>query len=123
MKKNNIIWYDTCLSDTSRKWRIKMFGFIKKIFLTGLTVLSYLNPLSTTPLSCISINNQQCKVRPEIINVNSDEPVFYPFSIKTSKCSSSCNNINDPYAKICVPDLVKKLNVKVFNQELMKQGT
>ena len=92
-----------------------MFGFIKKIFLTGLTVLSYLNPLSTTPLSCISINNQQCKVRPEIINVNSDEPVFYPFSIKTSKCSGSCNNINDPYAKICVSDAVKSLNVKVFN--------
>ena len=90
----------------------KMFQFIKKIFLTGLTVLSYLNPLSTTPLSCISINNQQCKVRPEIINVNSDEPVFYPFSIKTSKCSGSCNNINHPYAKVCV---VINLNVKVFN--------
>ena len=89
-----------------------MFQFIKKIFLTGLTVLSYLNPLSTTPLSCISINNQQCKVRPEIINVNSDEPVFYPFSIKTSKCSGSCNNINHPYAKVCV---VINLNVKVFN--------
>ena len=61
------------------------------------------------------MNNQVCKVRPEIINVNSNEPVFYPFSIKTSKCSGSCNNINDPYAKICVPDVVKDLNVKVFN--------
>ena len=61
-----------------------MFRFIKKIFLTGLTVLPYVNLLSATPLSCISINNQACKVRPEIINVNSDEPVFYPFSIKTS---------------------------------------
>ena len=93
----------------------KMFQFIKKIFLTGLTVLSYLNPLSTTPLSCISINNQQCKVRPEIINVNSDEPVFYPFIIKTSKCSDSCNNINDPYAKVCVSDVAINLNVKLFN--------
>ena len=61
------------------------------------------------------MNNQECKVRPEIINVNSDEPVFYPFSIKTSKCSGSCNNINDPYAKMCVPDVIKHLNVKVFN--------
>ena len=84
-----------------------MFEFIKKIFLTGLTVLSSL--VSTTLLSCISMNNQECKVRPEIINVNSDEPVFYPFSIKTSKCSGSCNNINDPYAKMCVPDVVKKI--------------
>ena len=61
------------------------------------------------------MNNQACKVRPEIVNLNSTEPVFYPFSIKTSKCGGSYNNINDPYAKICVPDAVKDLNVKVFN--------
>ena len=61
------------------------------------------------------MNNQACKVRPEIINVNSNEPVFYPFNIKTSKCSGSCNDINDPYVKICHPDAVKDLNVKVFN--------
>ena len=87
-----------------------MFRFIKKLFQIRSLFLSSL--VSTTPLSCISMNNQ---VRPEIINVNSNEPVFYPFSIKTSKCSGSCNNINDPYAKICVPDAVKDLNVKVFN--------
>ena len=90
-----------------------MLLFIKKIFLTGLAFLSCL--VSTTPLSCISMNNEACKVRPEIINLNSNEPVFYPFNIKTSKYSGSCNNINDPYAKICVPDTVKDLNVKVFN--------
>ena len=61
------------------------------------------------------MNNQAYKIRPEIININSSESVFSPFSIKTSKCSGSCNNINDPYAKICVPDIVKDLNVKVFN--------
>ena len=59
---------------------------LKKTFLAILTVLSYVNPLrrnqlSTTPLSCISMNNQECKVRLEIINVNSDEPVFHPFSL------------------------------------------
>ena len=89
-----------------------MFVFIKKVFHIGSLFLSSL--ASTTPLSCISMNNQACKVRPEIINVNSNEPVFYPFSIKTSKYSASCNNINDPYAKICVPNNVKDLNVKVF---------
>ena len=47
------------------------------------------------------MKNQECKVRPQMINVNGNELVFYPFSIKTSKCSSSCNNINDSYAKIC----------------------
>ena len=61
------------------------------------------------------MNNQECKVRPQIVNVNGDDPVFFPFSIKTSKCSGSCNNINDPYAKMCVPDVVKNLNVKAFN--------
>ena len=55
---------------------------LKKCFFAGLTVLSYVNPLSANQLSCISMTNKECKVRPEIINVNSDEPVFYPFSIK-----------------------------------------
>ena len=60
------------------------------------------------------MNNQACKARPEIINVNSNNPVFYHFSIKISKCSGNCNNINDPYAKIYVADVVKDLNVKVL---------
>ena len=63
----------------------------------------------------VSMNNQECKVRPQIVEVNSEEPAFYLFSIKTSKCSGICNNTNDPYAKMCVLDLVKNLNVKVFN--------
>ena len=95
-----------------------MFVFIKKVFYIGSSFLSSL--VNTTSLN---FKNQECKVRPEIINVNSNEPIFYPFSIKTSKCSGSCNNINDPYAKICVPDVVKDLSVTVFNRELMKQGT
>ena len=94
-----------------------MFGFIKKRFFTGLTILLSLNFLTTTLLRCISMANQERKVRLRIANVNSDEPIFYfyPFSIKTSKCSGSCNNINDPFTKICDPDVVKNLNVKVFN--------
>ena len=87
-----------------------MFGFIKTIFLAGLAFLS--NLASTTLLSSISMNNQACKVWPEIINVSSNEPVFYPFGIKRSKYSGSYNNINDPYANICVPDAVKDWNIK-----------
>ena len=90
-----------------------MFRFNKKWFFIGSLFLSSL--VSTTSLSCISINNQARKVRAEIINFNSNESVFYPFSINTNKCSGSCNNINDPSAKICVPDSVKDLNIKVFN--------
>ena len=61
------------------------------------------------------MNNQECKTRPQIVNVNGDEPVFFSFSIKTSKCSGSCTNISYPYANICVPDVAKNLNFKVFN--------
>ena len=93
-----------------------MFVFIKKIFYIGSLFLSSL--VSTTSLNCISMKNQECKVRPEIISVNSNEPVFYPFSVKTSKCRGSCNNINEPYAKICVPDVIKNLNVNVIKQDI-----
>ena len=61
------------------------------------------------------MNNQPCKARPEIVNFSTNNAIFYPFSVKASKCSGNCNNINDPYAKMCVPDVVKDLNVKVFN--------
>ena len=84
---------------------------LKKCFFVGLTILSSF--VSINALICISVNNQECKTRPQVINVNGDEPVFFPFSIKTSKWSGSCNNINYLYAKICVPD-VKNVNVKVF---------
>ena len=60
-----------------------MFVFIKKIFYIGSLFLSSL--VSTTPLNCISMKNQVCKIRPVIINVNSTEPAFYPFSIRISK--------------------------------------
>ena len=95
-----------------------MFEIIKKAFFTGLALLSSVNPLITNQFS---MTNQECKVRLETVNVNNSELVFYPFSIKTSKCGGSCNNINDPYAKMCVPDVIKKINVKVFNLQLMKQ--
>ena len=95
-----------------------MFGFKKQISISAMMFFSCnlpgVNSLSAL-LKCISVINQKHKTRPEIININSDEPVFYPFSIKTSKCSGSCNNMNDPYAKMCVPHVIKNINVKVFN--------
>ena len=71
-----------------------MFAFVKQIFVSAIMFfgcsLSMVNPLEY-----VSTNNQECKVRTEIVNINSNEPLFYPFSIKTSKCGGSCNNIND----------------------------
>ena len=89
-----------------------MFEFVKRIFVSTMMLFGC-NLSSVNPLERVSVNNQECKVRPEIVYTNSDEPVFFPFSIRTSKCNGICNNINDTYAKLCVPDVVK--NAKVFN--------
>ena len=92
-----------------------MLGFIKKYFFTRIAFLLVLTGVNS--LSCISMNNQECKVRPQIVNVNEDDPVFFPFGVKASKCSGSCNNIKNSLTKLCVPDVVKNLNVKVFSLE------
>ena len=85
-----------------------MFRFVKQIFISTMMLFSSLS--NVNPLECILIKNEECKVRPEIVNINSNDPIFYSFSIKTN-----CNNINYPCARICVPDAVKNLNAKVFN--------
>ena len=54
---------------------MKVFGFVKKVFFVGLTILSSFTNASS--LSCISMNNQECKARPEIINVTSNNAIFY----------------------------------------------
>ena len=73
------------------------------------------NVLHGNSLECVSMNNQECKIRSEIININTNEPMFYPYSITMNNCKDSCNTISYPYAKICIPDIIKNINVKVFN--------
>ena len=90
-----------------------MFRFIKETFLTELAFLSSL--VSTTLLSCISMNNQACKVRPEIININSNEPVFYFLVLKQVNVVIAVIILMIHMQKICVPDDVKNLIVNVFN--------
>ena len=72
-----------------------MFGFVNRILVSTMMLFGC-NLVSVDPLECVSMNNRGCKVRPEIVYINSNEPVVFPFSIKTSKCSGSFNNINDP---------------------------
>ena len=71
--------------------------------------------LKVNSLECMSMINKKCIPRPKFFDVNTNDPVFYPYSIKINKYSGSCNNINNPYGKICIPDIIKKINVKVFN--------
>ena len=91
-----------------------MFRFVKQIFFSALMLFGC-NISNINPLKYVSMNNQESKIRPETINISSKEPIFYPYSIKVNKCSSSCNNINDPYLKLCVPDVVKNINAKAFS--------
>ena len=79
-----------------------MSRFIKTVFVVAMSFFS------CSALKCVSMNNQECKVRPKIINININEPSFYPEMVVV-------NNINDPYANLCVPDVSKNMNVKVFN--------
>ena len=62
-----------------------MFEFIQQIIVS--TLIFFGNLSSVNPLECISFKNKDCKAKPEIINVNSNDAIFYPFSIKTKKCS------------------------------------
>ena len=64
---------------------MKIFRFVKKVFFLGLTILSNFTNItlfSATSLNCISMKNQECKTRPQVVNVNSNNPIFYHFSIK-----------------------------------------
>ena len=88
------------------QWKYSVYGLI--------TFFGY-NTLNVNSSGCISMNNQESKTRSEIINVNTNEPMFYPYSIKRNKCKGICNTIKDPYAKFCVSDAIKNINFKVFN--------
>ena len=58
---------------------MEILSFVKKEFVLGLTVLS---SSITGALNCVLMNNQKCKVRPEIVDVNSNNPIFHLFSVK-----------------------------------------
>ena len=57
----------------------------------------------------VSLNNLQCKTRLTIVNINSDETLFYPFLVSVNKCGESFNNIDDPYALVCLPNKVENM--------------
>ena len=90
-----------------------MFRFIKQVFILRMMFFGSLS--CENSLECILLKIEECNVRPEIVNIDSNNPIFFPFSIKVNKCSGTCNSINDPCPRICVPDAFENLSVKVFN--------
>ena len=55
--------------------------------------------------------------RPKILDVNEGigEALFYLYNVLVNKYSGSCNTLDNPMSKICVPKIIKKVNIKVYN--------
>ena len=78
--------------------------------------ISLFNILKTNALECLSVINRECKPRPKILDVNEGvgEALFCPYNVLVNKCSGSCNTLNDPMARICVPNIIKNVNMNVM---------
>ena len=92
-----------------------MENIIYKMLLINLAI-SLFNVLKVNALECLSVINQECMPRPKILDVNEGvcEALFYPYNVQVNKCSGSCNTLNDPMSRICVPNIIKNVNIKVY---------
>ena len=64
------------------------------------------------PMTFVSLNNQPCQTRLILVNINSDETLFYSFAVSFDKCNGSCNVIGYLYARVCAPNRVQKYECK-----------
>ena len=86
------------------------------MWLINLTI-SLFSIIKTRTLECVSVINRKCMPRPKILDVNEGvgEALFYPYNVLVNKCSGSCDTINNPLAKLCVPNIINRINMKVYN--------
>ena len=96
-----------------------MFGFIKKVFVVAMTFFTF-NVFSVNSLEYISVQNQECKVREVIIN---NDYMLYPFSMKVNKCNGNCNNISNPYSRVCISNVAGNITAKVLDLMSWKNKT
>ena len=103
MTKHNIIYKMKIIS-----LLISLFGIIK-----------------TKALECVSVVNQKCMPRPKILDVNEGvgEALFYLYNVLVNKCSGSYDTLDDPMARLCVPNIIKNVNMKVYNFLMMLNET
>ena len=94
------------------------------MWLIGLTI-SLFTIIKTRTLECLSVINQKCMSRRKMLDVNEGigEALFYPYNVLVNKCSRSCNTLDNPMSKICVPKLIKNVNIKVYNFLMMLNET
>ena len=88
-------------------------------------LISLFGIIKTKALECVSVVNQKCMPRPKILDVNEGvgEALFYPYNVLVNKCSGICETINNPMAKLCVPCIIKRVNMKVYNFLMMLNET
>ena len=86
------------------------------MWLINLTI-SLFGIIKTRALECVSGINRKCRTRPKILDVNEGvgEALFYLYNVLVNKCSRSSNTLDDSMAKMCVPNIIKRLNMKVYN--------
>ena len=79
--------------------------------------ISLFGIIKTKALECVSVVNQKCMPRPKTLDVNEDvgEALFYPYKVLVNKCSGICNTLDNPMSKICVPKIIKNVNMQVYN--------
>ena len=80
-------------------------------------LISLFGKIKTKALECVSVVNQKCMPRPKILDVNEGlgEALFYPYNVLVNKCSGSYDTLDNPMAKLCVPNMIKRINMKVYN--------
>ena len=86
------------------------------MWLIGLTTSLFII-IKTKALECVSVINRKCMSRPKILDVNEGvgEALSYPYNVLVNKYSGSCDTINNPMAKLCIPGIVKRVNMQVYN--------
>ena len=79
--------------------------------------ISLFSILKVNTLKCLSVIIQKCMPRPKMLDVNEGvgEALFYPYNVLVNKCCGSCNMLDDPMAILCVPNIIKNVNMKVYN--------
>ena len=86
------------------------------MWLINLTI-SLFSIIKTRTLECVSVINRKCMPRPKILDVNEGvgKALFYPYNVLVNKHSGSCDTINNPMAKLCVPNIINRINMKGYN--------
>ena len=81
------------------------------------SLISLFGIIKTKALECMSVVNQKCMPRPKILDVNEGvgEVLFYPYNVLVYKCRGSCNTLDNLMTKFCVPNVIKRVNMQVYN--------